>query len=37
MTPQEAAAALPPLTDEQCEKVAALLLMALDRSKDETE
>jgi hypothetical protein len=28
MTPQEAAAALPPLTDEQVEKVAALLSIA---------
>lgn len=27
MSPQEAAAALPPLTDEQCEKVAALLVL----------
>lgn len=30
MTPQEATAALPPLTDEQCERVAALLLMAIE-------
>jgi hypothetical protein len=28
MSPQEAAAALPPLTDEQCEKVATLLSLA---------
>lgn len=25
MTPQEAAASLPPLTDEQCEQIATLL------------
>lgn len=36
MTPQEAAAALPPLTDEQCERVAALLLMSLNRPTPES-
>lgn len=37
MTPEEAAAALSPLTDEQVEKVAALLLMAIESRKDESQ
>ena len=30
MTPEEAVAVLPPLTDEQVERVAALLLFAIE-------
>lgn len=30
MTPEEAVAALPPLTDEQVERVAALLIYAIE-------
>ena len=37
MTPKEAAAELPPLTDEQVQKVAALLLMAIESRKDESQ
>jgi hypothetical protein len=36
VTPEKVAAGLPPLTEEQVQKVAALLLIALDRPQPES-